>query len=98
MREFHASFKESDLVKSLDIWGQTGMNAENSAFNDSGDAEVIKNFSAVLPGVCITILSDGLVVEAVSSGNLSRFMVSSEQRDTVWVLKFQAHQVLERLQ
>jgi hypothetical protein len=97
MWELHASFKQSDLVKSLDIWRQTCMYAENSAFNDSSDAEVIENFSAVLPGVCITILSNGLIVKAVSRRNLSRFMVSSEERDTVWIFKFQAHQVLERL-
>lgn len=78
MWEFHASFKQSDLVKGLDIWRQTGMYAENSAFNDSGDAEVIEDFSAVLPGVCVTILSNSLIVKAVSCRNLSRFMVSSE--------------------
>ena len=91
MGELHASFKESDLVKCFDIWGQTGVYAENSAFNDRGYAKVVEDFSAVLPGVRVSILSDGLVVEAVSGRNLSRFMVSSEERNTVWVLKFQAH-------
>jgi hypothetical protein len=91
MWEFHASFKQSDLVKGLDIWRQTSVYTENSAFNDSGDAEVIEDFSAVLPGVCIAILSNSLIIKAVSSRNLSCFMVSSEERDTVWIFKFQAH-------
>lgn len=73
------------------------MDAKDLAFNNSGDAEVIKDVCAVLPRVSVAVFSDSFVVKTVGSRNLSRFVVSSEERDSVRIFEFQAHQVLESL-
>jgi hypothetical protein len=95
--QLHPAFKQTDLVEGLDIWGETGMDTEDLAFNDSSDAEVVEDISAILPRVGIAVFSDSLIVEAVSSRNLSRFVITAKQGDPVWVLELQAHQILECL-
>lgn len=91
MGQLHSAFKQTDLVEGLDIWGKTGMDTEDLAFNDSSDAEVVKDICAILPRVNIAVFSDSLIVETVSSRNLSRFVITAKQCDPVWILEFQAH-------
>lgn len=90
MRDFHSSFDKSDLVNGFDVWRESTMDAEYLALDDSSDAQVVEHFCAIFPWVGISVLSDSLVVEAVDSGNLSCFMVSSEQSNVCGVLKFEA--------
>ena len=71
------------------------MDTENFAFNDSSDSEIIENFCAVLPGVGITILSNGLIVETVHGGDLTSLVVASQKSDVCWVLHLEAQQELE---
>lgn len=74
------------------------MNAEYFAFDDSSDTEMVEDICAILPGVCVAIFSDSFIVKAVSCRNLSRFVVTSQQSDTVGPLEFEAHQILESFQ
>ena len=97
MRDFHSSVNESDLVNRLDLWRESTVNAEDFSFDDGADTEVVENFCAVLPWVGIAILSNGLVVEPVDCGDLSGFVVSSQQGDVGWVLQLQAKKQLECL-
>ena len=73
------------------------MDAEDLAFNNSSDAKIIEDLGAVLPWVCVSILSNCLVVEAVDRRDLSCFMVASQQGDVRRVLHFKAQQQLECL-
>ena len=97
MGQLHPAFKQTDLVESLDVWREAGMDAEDLALNDGSDAEVVEDVSAILPGISIAVFSDSLVVEAVGGRNLSRFVVTAKQGNPVWVLELQAHQILECL-
>ena len=73
------------------------MDAEDFTLDNSSDTEVIEDFSAVFPRVSISVLSNGLVIEAVHGGDLSSLVVSSQQGDVSWVLELQAEQKLEGL-
>ena len=73
------------------------MDTEDLAFNNSSDAKIIEDLGAVLPWVCISILSNCLVVEAVDSRDLSCFVVASQQCDVRWILHFKTQQKLEGL-
>lgn len=64
------------------------MDAENFAFNNCSDAEIIENFSAVFPGVSVTILSDSLVIETINSCDLSGLMISSKKSNVSRILEF----------
>ena len=73
------------------------MDAEDLAFDDGTNAEVVEDFSAVFPRVGISVLSDGLIVETVHSGDLSCFVVTSQKSDVGGVLHFEAQEELEGL-
>ena len=95
MRDLHSSVNESHLIDSLDLGREAGVDTENFSLDHSSDAEVIKHFSAVLPWVGVSVLSNGLVVEAVNSCDLSSLVVASQESDVSWVLHFQAQEQLE---
>ena len=48
------------------------MQAENLVLDNSGQRQVVKQLSEDFPYVCITVLAQALVVEAVPKINLSR--------------------------
>ena len=87
VRNFHSSVDESNLIDSLDFWGESSMNAENFSFNDGSDTEIVEYLGAVLPWVGISVLSNGLIIEAVDGGDLSGLVVSSQEGDVCWVLQ-----------
>jgi len=57
------------------------MDAKDFAFDYCGDAEVVKYFGGVFPGVCVAVLPDALIVIAIHCGGLSHLVVSSKQCD-----------------
>ena len=71
------------------------MNTENLSFDHSTDTEVVEDLSAVLPGIGVAVLSVDLIIESIDGGDLSRFVVASEQGDSFWVLDLQTEQVFE---
>jgi hypothetical protein len=95
MRNFHSSVNKSDLVDCLDFRGESSMDAEDLAFNDGTDAEVVENFSAVLPRVSVSVLSNSFVIEAVYGCDLSGLVVTSKKSDVSWVLELEAEEELE---
>ena len=95
MGKFESSFEQADLIKSLDVWGEATMDAEDLAFNDGCDSEVIKDLDAVLPWVSVAVLADALVIESVDGSDLPGLVVSSEEGDAVWVLQLEAQEQLK---
>ena len=87
---FHSSVDKSHLIDGLDLWGESSVDAENLSFDNSADSKVIEDFSAVLPWVGISVLSNGLIVESIDGRDLPRLVVSSEQSDVRWVLHLEA--------
>ena len=66
------------------------MDAKDLAFDYSSDSEEIKNFATVLPGVCVSVLADSLIVESVYSCDLPSLMVSTQESNMSWIFQFQA--------
>ena len=95
MRDLHSSVDESDLVDRFNFRGETTMNTENFAIDNSSDAEVVEDFSAVFPGIGVSVLSNGLIVEAIDGGDLSGLVITSKERDVTWVFHFEAEEELE---
>ena len=71
------------------------MNTEDLAINNSANRKVIKHFSAVFPRVRVAIFSVDFIIEPIDCSNLSGFVVSSEEGDSIWVLYLEAKKVLE---
>jgi len=90
--DFNLSLNGSDVVHGLDVWRQSTMNAKDFPLDDGGQTEIIENIGAVLPGVGVSVFSYDLVEEAVHESDLAGLVVSSEESDVAWVLKFEAEQ------
>jgi hypothetical protein len=97
MRNFHSSVNKSNLIDGLDLWGKSSMDAEDFAFNNSSNTKIVEHFSAILPWVCISVLSNGLIVETIYGCDLSGLVVTSQESDVSWVLQLKAEQKLESL-
>jgi hypothetical protein len=85
VRDLLLAIETTDLIESVDGWGETTMNAENLIIDDSREGQIIKDLCAVAPYVDRTILSQALIVEAIDLGDLSAFMITSNQGDSFWV-------------
>ena len=66
MRHFLDSVELSDLIKGVDTWGETTMKAENLAFNDCCQWQVIEKLSELFPHISVTVLSQTFIVETVT--------------------------------
>lgn len=61
------------------------METEDLVVNESGEREVIEEVGEVFPNVRVTVFAQAFIVEAVDLGNLTGFVVSSEDGYTLWV-------------
>ena len=68
------------------------MQTENLIFNDSSQGQVVEEVSQEFPNICVAILSHALVVKAINLSDLARFMVTSQNADSVSVANFEANE------
>lgn len=97
MWHFHSAVNQSDLVQSLHLRGEATMDAEDFALDDGSNAQVVENVGAVLPGVHVSVLAHGFLVEAVDRGDASCLVVTTQQGDALRVLQLEAKEQLESL-
>ena len=68
------------------------MKTEEGVFNNSSEWQVIKKFSKGFPYVAVSILSGALIIESVNLGDLSGFVVTSEDDNSVFVSDFKGNE------
>lgn len=66
------------------------METEDLVFDESGEREEIEKVGEVLPDVGIAVLAQAFVVEAVDLSDLTGFVVTTEDGDTLWVADFES--------
>jgi hypothetical protein len=91
MRHLLNSVKLLDLIKSVDAWRESSMQAEDLVFNDCSDRESVKEISEILPHVGISIFSKTLIIESVHLSDLSGLMVSSKDCYSILIPHFEGH-------
>ena len=79
-----------DVIQGVDARGQATVKAEDLVLDESGQGEKVKEVCEVLPHVGIAIFPKTLIVETVDLGDLSRFVVSSEDSDALGVSDFES--------
>lgn len=89
---FLNSVKSTDVVESIDGGGETTVKAEDLVIDEGSEWKVVKEVGEVLPDVCISVFSETLVIEAVDLGDLSGFVVSTEDGDAARVTDFQGYE------
>ena len=55
----------SDLIKGVDTWGETTMEAEDLVLNNSCEWKVIEEFGELFPYVGVTVLSQAFIIESI---------------------------------
>lgn len=73
------------------------MQAEYLVFYQSRHREIIEQLGKVLPDVSITILPKAFIIEAVYLGNLSAFMITTQNCDSILEAEFERDQKGNRL-
>lgn len=85
MGNFLGTSDDTDLVESAYFGAQPTVNAENFAINDGAEDEEVEDLAAGFPDGCVAVLLLALFVETVNLGNLTGFVVSANEGDTVGV-------------
>ena len=68
------------------------MKAENGVIDDSSQRKIIKQLSEVNPDIGVSILPQALVIEPVDLGDLSYFVITSQNSYSVLKSDFQSNQ------
>ena len=71
------------------------MDTENFVVNNGCEGEVIEDLCAVAPDINTSILTEALIVETIYLRDLTRFMVSTDQSDALWISDLQGEQEQE---
>jgi len=97
MGHLHHSIDVSNHIKGVQARRQTTVQAENLILDHSRQRQVVKKISEVLPYVCVAVLAQALVVEAVDLSDLARLVVTAQDRDALLESHFQADEQSDRL-
>lgn len=85
MRDFLSSGNNANLVERANFRTETAVDTQNLAVDDGCQGEEIEDLTARLPHGSVAVLLLTLLVEAVDLGDLSRFVVTTDERDLVGV-------------
>ena len=87
----------SDVIESIDAWGETSVEAEDLVVDKGSKGEVVEKIGEVFPYIGIAILSEALVVEAIDLGDLAGFVVAAKDCDALGVPNFESNEESDRL-
>jgi hypothetical protein len=82
----------SDVVESIDAWGETSVEAEDLVVDKGSEGEVIEKVCEVFPYVGVTVLSETLVVKSIDLSDLAGFVVAAEDCDALGVSDFESNE------
>jgi len=90
MRDFHDSVKLLDLIEGVNTWRKTTMKAEDAAFNDGGQRQVIEQACEILPNIGISVLSQAFIIKSIDLGDLLTLVITSQDGNSVRVSNFES--------
>lgn len=65
------------------------MKTEDLVVDQGGKGEVVEEIGEVLPDICVAVLAQALVVEAIDLGDLTGLVVTAKDGDALWVANLQ---------
>jgi hypothetical protein len=92
MRNFLYSIQRTDVVQGINTGRKTTVEAEDLVFDEGGQRKEVEKVGEVFPDVCVAVLAQALVVEAVYLGNLAGFVVATEDGYALWVADFEGNE------
>jgi hypothetical protein len=97
VRHFLNAVECPNVVKGVDAGRQTSVQTEDLVVDEGGERQVVEEVCEVLPDVCIAVLSQALVVEAVDLRDLAGFVVAAEDGDAAGVSYLERDKQRDRL-
>jgi len=89
---FLNSIKSSDVIKSIDGGRKSTVQTENLIFDQGSQRKIVEQVSKHLPDIRSAIFSKALVIETINLSNLSTFVISSQNSDSIFVSAFEGNQ------
>jgi len=89
MRNLLLSIYSPNLIDSLQHRTQAAVDAKDAAVDDGAQGEIIKDFATPAPYVAAAVLALTLVVKPVHLCDLPRLVVSTDERDAIWIAHFE---------
>jgi len=68
------------------------VDAENFVVDNGCEGQIVKDLCAVAPDIDTSILTEAFVVETIDLRNLTRFMVTTDQGNTLWISDLEGEQ------
>lgn len=97
MWDFLYAVKRSDVIKSIDTWGKTSVEAEDLVVDECSERKIIEEICEVFPYVGIAVFSEAFIVEAINLGDLAGLMVTAEDCDALGISYFESNEEGDRL-
>jgi hypothetical protein len=82
----------SNVIESVDAWGETSVEAEDLVVDKGSEGEVVEKVGEVFPYIRVAVLSKALVVEAIDLSDLAGFVVATEDCDALGVSNFESNE------
>ncbi|KAB8364839.1 hypothetical protein FH972_024702 [Carpinus fangiana] len=79
----------ADVVEGVNAGAEAAVEAEDLVFNEGGEGQIVEEVGEALPYVCVAILAQALVVEAVDLGDLAGLVVAAQDGDALGVADLQ---------
>ena len=79
-------------VQCVQTGRKAAVQAEDLVLDDGGQWQVIEQICEVLPHVCVAVLAEAFVIEAVDLGDLATLVIAPKNGDPVLEAHFQANQ------
>lgn len=73
------------------------MGSKDLVLDDCSQWQVVEQVSKHFPCICVLILSDAFVVETVVLSDCPRFVISSQDGDSVFVANFESQEETDSL-
>lgn len=83
VRDLLFSIDGSDLIERVDGGTESTVDAKDLLLNEGAQTEIVEDFGAVSPDIDGAILAQTFVIKAIDLSDLSRFVVSANQGDSV---------------
>lgn len=80
---FLYAIERSNIVKSINAWGETAVEAEDLVVDQGGKGEIIEEIGEVFPYIRVTVLSETFVVEAVNLSDLAGLVITTKNCDAL---------------
>jgi len=91
MRDFLDTVERADVIKGVDGWAETSVEAENLILNEGCEGEEIEEVRKILPDIGVAVFSQTLIVESIDLCDLARLVISTKNGDSLRVSNFEAN-------